>query len=56
MAAKYILVVVAAVFLLAALIRLVRDGGHIGPASRTWMLVAVIFAMVSTWLWIHGRS
>jgi hypothetical protein len=56
MAAQYILPVLSAIFLLAALIRLIRDSGRIGPASKTWLLVAVIFAVVSAWLWIQGRS
>jgi hypothetical protein len=56
MVARYILPVVSAIFLLAAVIRLVRNSGHIGPASKTWLLVAVIFAVVSAWLWIQGGS
>jgi hypothetical protein len=55
MAAQYILAVLAAVFLLATLIRLARDSGRIGPASRTWLIVAIIFAVVSAWLWTGGH-
>jgi hypothetical protein len=51
MLAKYILPAVALVLLLAALVRLVRDGFKLGPASRTWLLIAVIFGVVSGWLW-----
>lgn len=51
MAAKYILPALAALFLAAALWRLARDGFTLGPASRTWLLVAFIFTAVSGWLW-----
>lgn len=51
MAAKYILCVLAVVFLVAALWRLARDGFKLVPASRTWLMVALIFAAVSAWLW-----
>jgi hypothetical protein len=49
-AAKYILAVVAMAFLAAALTRLSRGGGLGHPQTRTWLLVAVIFAAVSAWL------
>ena len=51
MAAKIILAVLSAVFLVAGAVRLLRDGGRIGPASKTWLLVGTIFAAVSIWLW-----
>lgn len=51
MAARYILAVLAAVFLAAALWRLSRDGFKLAPASRTWLMVALIFSAVSAWLW-----
>ena len=51
MAAKYILALLAAAFLLAALWRLSRDGFKLGPASRTWLMIAVLFGAVSAWLW-----
>ena len=54
MAAKYILSVLAAAFLLAALWHLVRDGFTLGPASRTWLTIAVLFGAVSAWLWWAG--
>ncbi|MBT2303332.1 hypothetical protein J7E70_23050 [Variovorax paradoxus] len=50
MAAKYILPLLAAAFLLAALWRLSRDGFKLGPASRTWLTIAVLFGVVSGWL------
>jgi hypothetical protein len=46
----------AVVFLLAAAARYLRDGRRIGPASRTWLLIAAIFAIVSAWLWWRGRG
>lgn len=53
MNARIILPALALFALVAAAIRLVRDGGRIAPASRTWLLVGVIFAAVSGWLWLH---
>jgi hypothetical protein len=49
-AAKYILGVLAAVFLAAALLRLSRGGGIGHPQTRTWLLVSIILAAVSAWL------
>ncbi|MHB8474552.1 MAG: hypothetical protein ACYDC8_17225 [Gammaproteobacteria bacterium] len=56
MAAKYILIIVGAIFLLLALGRIVRDRGHVGPASRTWLLIALVFGAVSLWLWTGGHG
>jgi uncharacterized membrane protein HdeD (DUF308 family) len=50
MAAKYILAVLAVVFLIAAIVRLARTGGRNHPQTRTWLLIAAIFAVVSAWL------
>jgi hypothetical protein len=49
-AAKFVLAGLAVVFLSAALLRLSRGGGIRHPQTRTWLLVAVIFAAVSAWL------
>jgi len=54
MLAKYILSALAVVFLLAALLRLARDGFRFSITSRTWLLVALIFGAVSGWLWWLG--
>jgi hypothetical protein len=48
MAAKYILVVLAAGFLLAAAWNRLR--GQRNPASRTWLIIGTIFALVSVFL------
>jgi len=56
MAAKYIFVVLAVIFLLAASLRLIKDRGRIVPASRTWFMVAFIFGAVSVWLWTGGLN
>ncbi|MDM0044969.1 hypothetical protein QTH91_10770 [Variovorax dokdonensis] len=56
MAAKYILALLAAVFLAASVWRMSRENFKPGPASRTWLLVAVIFGLVSGWLWWSGTS
>lgn len=54
MAAKYILAVGAAVFLAAGLKRLSHGGGVRHPQTKTWLLVSVIFAAVSAWLFSQG--
>ena len=54
MLAKYILAVLAGVFLIAGAIRRVSGGG--GPQSRTWLLVGAIFALVSLWLFTRGST
>jgi hypothetical protein len=54
MAAKYILAVLAVVFLVLAVWRITRDGGHITPASRTWLLTGIIFGVVSGYLWMSA--
>jgi hypothetical protein len=48
---KYILAVLAIIFLSAAAIRLLRTRNRADPAARTWLIIAVIFAVVSGWLW-----
>ncbi len=50
MVAAYILLVVGAMFLIAAIVRLTRDQGRLHPQSRTWLLIAGIFAAVGVWL------
>ena len=54
MAAKYILAALAVVFLVLAVSRIMRDGGRIMPASRTWLLTGIIFAVVSGYLWMSA--
>ena len=49
MFAKYILVVLAVIFLLAALTRGART-----IQGRTWILIAAIFGLVSAWLFVKG--
>ena len=56
MAAKYVLAVVAVVFLVAALLRLSRGGGIRHPQTRTWLLVSIIFTVVSAWLFSQGNN
>ena len=54
MAARFILAALAIVFALAAVIRMARNGAAAQPQARIWLLVAAIFAAVSTWLWTRG--
>ncbi len=53
--ARYILGVLAVVFLLLAGTRSLREG-RIAGAARTWLTIGLIFGLVSTWLWLStGR-
>jgi len=54
LAAKYILALLSVVFVVARLRRVLRDAGQLHPQSRTWLLIAVIFAVVSAWLFVRG--
>jgi hypothetical protein len=51
-AAKHILGILSVVFLVLAGVRIARDGWRIMPASRTWLLTGIIFAVVSGYLWM----
>lgn len=53
MAAKYILAVVGAAFLVTGLARAGRLGAS-HPQVRTWLLVGAIFGLVSAWLFLRG--
>lgn len=44
--------VAAAVFLLLAVARMVRDR-RMAPASRTWLVVGSVFALVAVWLCVN---
>jgi len=48
--ARYLLLSVGIGFLMLALVRLYRERWRVGPAARTWLLVGVIFILVSTYL------
>ena len=49
MLAKYILLALAIIFLIAALTR-----GPRSPQGRTWLLIAATFGLVSSWLFARG--
>jgi len=51
MLAKYIFPVLAAVLLLAAFWRMARRGWRLDIASRTWLMMGLIFGAVSGLLW-----
>lgn len=46
---KWLFPVLAIVFLLVAAIRFMRER-QFGPAVRTWVILAAMFAAVSAWL------
>ncbi len=49
MAAKYVLAVVGAAFIVMGVLRATRVGASHAQA-RTWLLIGVIFGVVSAWL------
>lgn len=55
MAADRIIGALALVFLILAVSRIARDGGRLGPAARTWLLIGLIFAAVTVWQWLTAR-
>lgn len=56
MGAKYILALLAIIFFIAAVRRLLRDGGHLNGQSRTWLMIAVMFGGVASWLFLTQPS
>jgi hypothetical protein len=54
MAAKYILGALSAVFIVLAVWRMASGGAASHPQARTWLLIGVIFAAVSAWLFSRG--
>jgi hypothetical protein len=53
MATKYILAVLSAVFLVLGAVRMARGRAEDRIQARTWLLVGVIFAAVSAWLFMN---
>jgi len=53
-AAKYILAALSVLFLILAFTRMARGGGAAHPQSRTWLLIGIIFGVVSAWLFYQG--
>ena len=51
---RHLFPVIALAFLAAAGWRAVRSGGWRDPALRTWLLLALIFGLVSVWLNLRG--
>jgi len=54
MAAKYILAALSALFLVLAAWRMTGGAAASHPQTRTWLLIGVIFALVSAWLFSRG--
>jgi uncharacterized membrane protein YoaK (UPF0700 family) len=53
MAAKHVLAALAFVFLIAAVLRWSRNARRVDSATRTWLLIALIFTAVAAWLQWH---
>jgi hypothetical protein len=54
MAAKYILAALSGLFIVLAVWRMAGGAGASHPQTRTWLLIGVIFALVSVWLFSRG--
>jgi uncharacterized membrane protein HdeD (DUF308 family) len=50
MAAKYIIAALSVLFLVLGVTSIARAGGKPASQGRTWILIAVIFGVVSAWL------
>jgi hypothetical protein len=53
MATKYTLVLLAIAFFAAAGLRYAKGRTSGDPATRTWLLIALIFTAVAAWLQWH---
>jgi hypothetical protein len=51
--AKYIFGALSVIFVALALIRM-TGGTEVTPQSRTWLLIGVIFGVVSAYLFLQG--
>jgi hypothetical protein len=56
MLAKYILAVLSVGFLAAAAVRGLGGRGFSHPQTKTWLIVGVVFAAVSLWLFSTTRT
>lgn len=50
---RWLFPLLALVFAGLAIVQQVRRGHYGHPAARTWLLLAVIFGVVSAWLHLH---
>ena len=54
MTTKYILAALSVVFLVLGASGALRERGPAHPQHRTWLLVGLIFAAISAWLFYRG--
>jgi hypothetical protein len=54
MAAKYVLAALSALFVVLAMWRMAGGAAASHPQARTWLIIGVIFALVSAWLFYQG--
>ena len=52
MKTEHILAIIASAFLLLSIRRIILNGGRVDPASKTWLIITVIFFAVSAWLFL----
>jgi hypothetical protein len=53
LSARGILAALSAVFLVLAFTRIAQGRKASNPAIRTWLIIGVIFGVVSAWLWLR---
>jgi hypothetical protein len=56
LSARGILAALSVGFLVFAFLRMRRRGNARDAAARTWLIIGVIFAIVSAWLWFAASS
>ena len=54
LSARGILAVLSAVFLGLVLVQIANGRPPGDPAIRTWLIVGIIFGVVSAWLWFRS--
>jgi hypothetical protein len=54
MAAKYILAVLSIAFITAGTLRSMRDSSKLHPQARAWLLIGLLFGIVSAWLFYRA--
>jgi len=53
MQTRYVFGCLSLVFLVLGFVRLLREKRMV-PAARTWLILGVIFGIVSSWSWFNG--
>lgn len=51
---RYLFPVIAAILLVLAGMRFIRNSRRLDPAAKTWLIAGTIFAAVSLWLHVFA--